>query len=733
MTACQHGVDAEQGGGVHRQSGPGNMAAETTPDRQKLMAATLISLGRRWGAELVAHYGWERRTLSFVRKLLTAANKNSDWKTACTKFNRILLRRQMLAKLPDVTLKAGPIKDSVDPIENNDITHLTKWRNNKDFQIDGSVERVLSFRAVESCELQPHLNVAFDKFGLLVIKNRGFEPGVERLRLPATPPLSHTFSEEVNSPQPDHNLNNYEPTVDSPNLDSIIYDCNIDIHDRTYGIERQLLQTPALGTRARMTMDNEILLQVKRDLEEKLTVYGTGSRGQVDGTLMLSLIDRLEQPRFRSTYEQEITDALLLSEEGAKEVIENGSPKVPIICQDVKCFRWPDRERPILEFLHRQAKDDRKIFVQDPSLAARGRDSARPVELREITERLSADGPAALPYNALEIPCTLEISPPLFVQPANAALLPMVRELRANPAQIRKINGNSGEDQLWKEKSRWVLVSEGGTFTTPHTDTMGSATWISVQEGDFVLAWMVAPTPDEAAKWTEHCAAETGRWCYAVLKAGDTVFMPSGTVHAVLRMTCSQTLAFGGHVLLWSDVRKWVELLKWQHRFPKRTNEKDCSDFTKRIFLSVCDLVNDFVDKNNSIYAKLIGGDEGRKEFNKIAVVRSPSVYPSPSTPVRTIGLTNRSMLCRSTPVNAGFLLPRKCSKIVFRVSRRYKKSQLRNRSGTQRDCSRSGSAAPRKNDVRERKKDRAKNGRTVRDRGKTRHSQLWALDQWNI
>lgn len=115
-------------------------------------------------------------------------------------------------------------------------------------------------------------------------------------------------------------------------------------------------------------------------------------------------------------------------------------------------------------------------------------------------------------------------------------------------------------------REHWVLLSEGGTVTTPHMDATGFAKWIAVQEGEFVLAWVTRPTLREAEAWLPPRNAAllgsphrewtpgAGKWRVAVLAPEDVVVMPSSMLHTVQRPDNSPALAFDRRVLFFGGV-----------------------------------------------------------------------------------------------------------------------------------------------------------------------------------
>ncbi|KAK3349741.1 hypothetical protein B0T25DRAFT_610685 [Lasiosphaeria hispida] len=83
------------------------------------------------------------------------------------------------------------------------------------------------------------------------------------------------------------------------------------------------------------------------------------------------------------------------------------------------------------------------------------------------------------------------------------------------------------------------------------------------------------------------CGYMGGKWRYIILKPGQTVFFMPGMVHFVFQVCESQTLALGGHILQWSDIRRWMEVVLAQMRNPAITNE----DMKQSVLKYVCAVV----------------------------------------------------------------------------------------------------------------------------------------------
>ncbi|CAG0896830.1 unnamed protein product [Cyprideis torosa] len=104
--------------------------------------------------------------------------------------------------------------------------------------------------------------------------------------------------------------------------------------------------------------------------------------------------------------------------------------------------------------------------------------------------------------------------------------------------------------------SKYCLISPAGSFTDFHIDFGGSSVWYQVLRGE-KLFYLVSPTPSNLsmyARWclsasrTEMFFADQADSCYRLkLSPGETLFLPSGWIHAVF--TPVDSLAFGGNFL----------------------------------------------------------------------------------------------------------------------------------------------------------------------------------------
>lgn len=105
-------------------------------------------------------------------------------------------------------------------------------------------------------------------------------------------------------------------------------------------------------------------------------------------------------------------------------------------------------------------------------------------------------------------------------------------------------------------------------------DSHGYSTWITAHEGNIGFEWLSRPTKREEDSWmSDPHDYVGGEWRFVIISPGDTVFFPSGTVHFVFRRRGAQTFALGGHILQWSGIERWLQVLIDQMRNPDITNE----------------------------------------------------------------------------------------------------------------------------------------------------------------
>ncbi|EJT68022.1 hypothetical protein GGTG_14400, partial [Gaeumannomyces tritici R3-111a-1] len=122
----------------------------------------LKSVRRIWGEDKVQYYQWANRGVGFCNKLLTAAREVRDWDEAVVKLNRLIHRRAQ-------QVGRRKVKESVDPIEPDDLVNLKAWCRKDPYVKKNDREGIaLPFRKLVVADLPA--GFGFDKFGLVVRK-----------------------------------------------------------------------------------------------------------------------------------------------------------------------------------------------------------------------------------------------------------------------------------------------------------------------------------------------------------------------------------------------------------------------------------------------------------------------------------------------------------------------------------------------------------------------------------
>ena len=104
-----------------------------------------------------------------------------------------------------------------------------------------------------------------------------------------------------------------------------------------------------------------------------------------------------------------------------------------------------------------------------------------------------------------------------------------------------------------------IMIADAGALTFCHWDKFALGTWISCHEGEIGLGWLSHPSKAEHIAWQDDNKTLVGNWLFKVLRPGDAVYMPPGTVHMAFRRPLGQqTLGFAGHVLRRLEICPWL-------------------------------------------------------------------------------------------------------------------------------------------------------------------------------
>lgn len=343
-----------------------------------------------------------------------------------------------------------------------------------------------------------------------------------------------------------------------------------------------------------------------------------GSYGAETNRLVGELLEKVEHPNTESSRGK--VEALFCTGDEAARMVETRSAgDAPIITEGQQPFEWGENGRPIEQFLRRCSTfDDLSVSAQTPSLPATGQ-SFQVRKFGEVKKRFLDRKNTSDPLNILDMQCPVQSTVPKFLSGENCGLLLNVRNRVLMEGSAERVTASLQRWAEWKDVDKWALLSEGGHHTAPHMDSHGYATWITAQEGPIGFAWMSFPTEAEREAWMAAPHRHTGgRWRYIVLKPGQTVFFGPGTIHFVFRVRDHQTLALGGHVLQWSSIQRWIQVVLWELKKPATTNE-EMKMTAPKLVRTVEELVR---AKVNKVGVRELGGEDAVKGFFESVKVR---------------------------------------------------------------------------------------------------------------
>ncbi|KAK3897100.1 ATP synthase subunit alpha [Staphylotrichum tortipilum] len=298
-----------------------------------------------------------------------------------------------------------------------------------------------------------------------------------------------------------------------------------------------------------------------------------GSHGEETNQLVCELLDKVQHPNTDSN--RGVVEALFCTSDEAARVVESRSPiDVPIITKDQQPFKWGDGGRPIEQFFRRMCILNQSISVQIPSRSSTEQ-SFEVCKLRDVRERFLAQKHTSDPWNVLDLQSPVPSILPRFLTGENCELLLHVRNRVLMAGSAERVVASTQQWNEWKDVDKWALLSQGGHHTAPHMDSHGYATWITVQEGSIGFGWISCPAEEEREAWMAKPGGYLGgSWRYIILEPGQTVFFGPGTIHFVFRVRDHQTLALGGHVLQWSGLQRWIQVILAELKNPATTNEE---------------------------------------------------------------------------------------------------------------------------------------------------------------
>ena len=320
-------------------------------------------------------------------------------------------------------------------------------------------------------------------------------------------------------------------------------------------------ELPAKAIPMALDQDQAFVDQVKESLKAQ-SKWKTANVGRRQARRIHQLLELAQPP--------DSSEALFLSGDEASRYMEPNAffPGI-IVTKNQQILPLQTTK----QFLDEYYDDLAKVWIQDPVvLLSRDIPHAREITVGQLKKRfLTPSTRKQIPWNCLELATHVEDGlRPAFLNTEDCRLLTKLKHPTTEDHASRR-----GYEPGWKEIEKWALIAQGEALTEPHQDSHGYSTYITLNQGVVGFGWLSNPTASEREAWRSGPATFTaGSWRYIILRPGQTIFFPCGTVHFVFRLhSVGDTLAFGGHVLRCSQIVSWVKCMLEEREAPAITNE----------------------------------------------------------------------------------------------------------------------------------------------------------------
>ncbi|KAK3983849.1 hypothetical protein QBC44DRAFT_390770 [Cladorrhinum sp. PSN332] len=549
-------------------------AAAVGSDAISKLVPLLKTVSLYWGKDFVQHYQLAGKGQNYCTKLSIAVKLHTR-ENGVRKLNQLILRR---FRIPG---RRG-VRAGVNPIEPVDLINLAAWKGEAPFIKDGDPEGIqLPFADLTFEDLPT--GFTFDRYGLIV--RLQFEPlagaDLDGVDASTTGPLIDVALASPFSNQPRSSTPLSSPP-DSPIAEILSRSSLSGLTDITPLGDNDTRDYPVPGNNS----DNTPLKRLR--LDDPATIYGSLSTALEQEYCLEQDPVRDEAYRQRALRELQSAENSLDSwGRRTNNLVEFGRVEAPIFTQSQQPFQWRGEDRPISQFFSRMEDLglDRTVSVQIPSRTLQ-EESCERKTLLEVQDRFLIQRLTMNPWNLLDLQSPIPSALPSFLEGENCQLLLRIRDAVLMGGSAERIAAPGRDWNTWRNVTDWALLSEGGHNTSPHMDSHGYSTWITIQEGRIGFGWMSRPSQQEEETWMSEPHNFTGgEWRYVVLSPGQTVFFPSGTIHFVFRVRGEQTFALGGHVLQWSSVDRWLEVVIAQMENPEITNEDIESSASKYVYV----------------------------------------------------------------------------------------------------------------------------------------------------
>ncbi len=275
-----------------------------------------------------------------------------------------------------------------------------------------------------------------------------------------------------------------------------------------------------------------------------------------------AFVSKLLATKFPDAYDHNIVIKLRDGSELTASYLESHGFTKPILIENKQSlqFTMPDSSEISLTKIENIVGSDYEIDVIDVE-----RQETYPMSISELNEYFQTL-PRTKIYNLISFEIsktnlTLNITAPKIVYDISWASNNVWPQTASHAADAYNTNSSNekttNSSYLVKpEVQKYCLISAGGSYTDFHVDFGGSSVWYHVVKGDKIF-YLIEPTADNLKiyeKWlcvknhSEIFLGDKVKNCYIFrVKEGNTIFLPTGWIHAVY--TSEDSLVFGGNFL----------------------------------------------------------------------------------------------------------------------------------------------------------------------------------------
>ncbi|KAM0231988.1 hypothetical protein ACHAP5_010881 [Fusarium lateritium] len=282
------------------------------------------------------------------------------------------------------------------------------------------------------------------------------------------------------------------------------------------------------------------------------------------------------------------TEAHFLDNMNVKTLIETKSTEIIITREKLNPALGGDK-RPIEMFFDRWIRNA-TLKKKMSTISMTQRAGTRTQKTwTEVRTKLLHDEPQGESWNFLDEFDRLPPSTPSFLSGPKSQLFTRICEA----SDGRAVN---------RQGLYFMLLSCGGCHTSSHVDATGIGVYLNIHEGLFGFGWIAVQNIDDVRAWHKGPLSVKHLARYVVLRPGQTIFFPTGTIHFVFRLEDhyqGQTFGTGGNILLWHGIMDWLTVLRRQELDKSGQYGDVTAAFTRPYVKTMLEMMNACITTND--------------------------------------------------------------------------------------------------------------------------------------